>query len=116
MSEPFSKLTPAQVERLAKLSEELGETQQEIGKIQQIIGKILIHGYGSHHPDDPMTDNRNALQYELADVIAISMFMAIKGDISRGDLDILAARKLDKLMSNGCYLHHQELLDDSSDA
>ena len=39
----FNKLTAAQTERLAILSEELGEAQQA-------IGKIMRHGYDSCNP------------------------------------------------------------------
>lgn len=42
----FNGLTPAEAERLALLSEELGEAQQA-------IGKILRHGYDSSNPVDP---------------------------------------------------------------
>lgn len=40
----FNGLSPAETERLALLSEEMGE-------VQQAIGKILRHGYESIHPD-----------------------------------------------------------------
>jgi hypothetical protein len=52
-------LTPAQLERLAFLSEELGEAQQA-------IGKIVRHGYDSYNPLVlTNSNNREDLEKEI---------------------------------------------------
>lgn len=98
MSAHFNGLTPAEAERLALLSEELGEAQQA-------IGKVLRHGYGSCHPDAPRgPDNREALEKELGDVSAAVGLLTEAGDLSEGRIDY--ARDL-KRRRVGRYMHHQ---------
>ena len=93
----FNQLTPAQAERLAVLSEELGEAQQA-------IGKILRHGYKSHHPNIPEITNRNSLEKELGDItFAISM-LASMDDINYDKVTRYAFEKQSKIRK---YLHHQ---------
>lgn len=60
MTQHFNKLTPAQAERLALLSE-------ECGGVIQVIGKILRHGFDSTHPERGRT-NRQWLEKELGGV------------------------------------------------
>lgn len=58
----FNQLDPAEAERLAILSEEMGEALQ-------IVGKILRHGYHSYNPLKPTrTTNRELLVQELSHV------------------------------------------------
>jgi len=95
--EHFNQLTPAEAERLALLSEELGEAQQA-------IGKILRHGYESTHPEGGPT-NREALMRELGDVRAASWLMELGGDIDGTLVQRASADKLNKVKR---YLHHQE--------
>lgn len=93
-----NKLTPAQIERLAFLSEELGEAIQA-------IGKILRHGYKSSHPDIPERCNRENLEKELGHIhLAISMLIEAGDLVSHGNIATYAAGKR---LSIGKYLHHQ---------
>ena len=91
----FNKLTPAEAERLAMLAEECGE-------VIQVVGKILRHGYDSYHPDDPITTNRQLLQSELLEVVAVIYAMGRLGDVRIGrNIDLTWSSKLR-------YAHHQE--------
>ena len=92
----FNRLTPAEAERLAILSEELGE-------VAQAIGKILRHGYENSHPDGGPT-NREALVRECGDVYhAISRLIGA-GDIDGGEM----LQRVDyKAKSGAKFLHHQ---------
>lgn len=94
----FNQLTPAEAERLAILSEELGE-------VQQVIGKILRHGYDSAPPKDPADTNRSALVREAGDVLVALRLMYDSGDIS---LDDVLARTQEKLVNIRQWLHHQD--------
>jgi NTP pyrophosphatase (non-canonical NTP hydrolase) len=102
--EPFNKLTPAEVERLAILAEECGE-------VIQIVGKILRHGYDSYNPNDEhWTPNRQLLQKELGDVLWIVSKMDAAVDINfhmATPVADLAARFHRKESSASPYLHHQ---------
>lgn len=95
-AKPFNGLTPAEAERLACASEESGE-------VGQAIGKILRHGYESHHPDFPLTSNREMLEKELGDVVAVMEMM-----VEAGDLNTLAIRRhADAKRKNlPNFLHH----------
>jgi len=94
----FNKLTPAQTERLALLSEELGEAQQA-------IGKILRHGYESCHPDIPKRCNRDDLEKEIGHInLAVSMLVECGDLISHGSIALYTGAKR---LSIGKYLHHQ---------
>lgn len=100
MEAPFNKLTPAQAERLALLSEELGEAQQA-------IGKILRHGYESRNPVAHGPTNRDALAKELGDVLcAIDIICLTGADLDFVDLNIARHEKRGRV---GKYLHHIEL-------
>jgi NTP pyrophosphatase (non-canonical NTP hydrolase) len=69
-------LTPAQIERLAWLNEELHE-------VGQAIGKIMRHGYFSWDPTNPgVSDNKTDLEREIRDVIKAISLLAQKGDIA----------------------------------
>jgi NTP pyrophosphatase (non-canonical NTP hydrolase) len=92
-------LTPAELERLALLSEELGEAQQA-------IGKILRHGYDSCHPERPRSDNRTELQEELGHVSAAIHLLCESGDVDR---DSIAYEEQSKLGRVHRYLHHQDI-------
>ena len=89
-------LTPAEIERLALLGEEMGETIQA-------IGKILRHGYESRHPDGGPT-NRSMLQKEIGDVRAAVSMLAQAGDISVVELWRHQETKEKNVRQ---YLHHQ---------
>ena len=96
----FNELTPAQLERLAILSEELGEAQQA-------IGKILRHGFESYHPAYPERgSNRCQLERELGDVWFAITLLSDGGDIRP---DRIAERSREKADAIQPYLHHQDV-------
>jgi hypothetical protein len=92
-----NKLTAAQIERLAILSEEMGEAQQ-------IIGKILRHGYASYHPANAMDSNVMLLIRELGDVAFAMDLMDRAKDIS---MTSVWNRADDKRQAIKPFLHHQ---------
>lgn len=93
----FNQLSPAEAERLALLSEELGEAQQA-------IGKILRHGYESCHPGRPDgPTNREALERELGDVRLAMIMLCERGDLSKERIHKRAELKRDNV---ALYLHH----------
>lgn len=91
-------LFPAEIERLALLSEEMGEAIQA-------IGKILRHGYKSYNPFIPNgRNNREDLEKELGDVQAAIELMTKNGDVrSQAISDFSATKQLTVIR----YLHHQ---------
>lgn len=98
--EHFNALTPAQLERLAILSEELNEA----GKA---IGKILRHGYESYHPSFPERgSNRRQLEREIGDVWFAITLLTDGGDISP---ERIAERAREKAEAIQPYLHHQNI-------
>lgn len=90
-------LSPAEVERLALLLEELGEAQQ-------VIGKILRHGYESVNPDCSVDTNRANLERELGDVLVAIDFLLDYGDIEQWRLDDRKRVKHHRIWD---WLHHQ---------
>jgi NTP pyrophosphatase (non-canonical NTP hydrolase) len=97
----FHKLSAAELERLAILSEEMGEAQQ-------VIGKIIRHGYESCDPTLPVPDderpptNLENLEKELGDVVfAINL---LGDDIDQRAIGRRVLEKQDKIRP---YLHHQ---------
>lgn len=90
-------LSPAELERLACLSEELGEAQQA-------IGKILRHGYESHHPDDWRRTNRDDLERELGDVLATIGMLTDAGDLN---VEAIDNARISKRLKVRRFLHHQ---------
>lgn len=96
MQPHFNRLTPAEAERLALLSEEMGEAIQA-------IGKILRHGYESKHPEGGPT-NRETLEQELGDVRHCMIRLCESGDLSKAAIHEAADRKAERV---GVYLHHQ---------
>jgi NTP pyrophosphatase (non-canonical NTP hydrolase) len=100
MDKPFNDLSPAEVERLAWLSEELGEAQQA-------IGKILRHGYESKNPQylgPPNPTNRESLERELGDVMAAIEMSMNNRDVDRSGVLRRVQRKLGLV---GQWMHHQ---------
>lgn len=96
---PFNGLTPAEAERLTKLSEECAE-------VVLVICKILRHGYESKHPHMPKWSptNRAELEKELGHVDAALALLTAAGDVH--GRNIMAASRL-KLGAQQQYLHHQ---------
>ncbi len=99
----FNRLSPAELERLAILGEELGESQQA-------IGKILRHGYESTNPDAITHENeypernRWALEKELGDVMYAIRSMCEARDLNASAIEQRATKKAEKIKK---YLHHQ---------
>lgn len=95
----FNKLTPAEHERLAFLSEECAE-------VIQAIGKIMRHGYKCSHPNRTTT-NKNDLEREIGHVIAAYELMTIFNVV---DLDMknISNSRNEKLNTVRTYFHHQE--------
>ena len=80
-------LSPAEYERLALLSEELGEAIQ-------IVGKILRHGYESTNPvKGDGVRNRELLEDELGDVRFATMLLCESGDLDLAQIHEAAERK-----------------------
>ena len=103
---PFSKVSPAEMERLAMLAEEAGE-------IVQMVGKTLRHGYESFHPDNPGITNRGLLENEIADLHAVQLMMEEKGDIE--DLSPQASDAVgDAMEKKAKYTHHQWTIPDAT--
>lgn len=94
----YSKLTPAEIERLAKVAEEAGE-------VLQVIGKILVHGWESRHPRKPeQGTNREHLEEELGNLQNAVDMMCRAEDVRK--LRIMNART-EKRSTISKYLHHQ---------
>jgi hypothetical protein len=97
MSEFFNNLSPAELERLAIASEEMGEAQQ-------IIGKILRHGYESYNPNDPSAEtNRALLETELGHVMFGIKQLIDARDIIEGHVWDSTDEKAQSVKP---YLHH----------
>lgn len=94
----FNKLSPAELERLALLAEEMGETQQ-------IIGKILRHGYMSYHPQSPTVPNRMLLENEVGHVLCAIQFLLNADDIDEVSVEDSKRHKSVRVHE---YLHHQK--------
>lgn len=94
----MNNLTPAQTERIAKLSEELGEAQQ-------VIGKILLHGYRAQF-QETVYDNKGDLERELGDVKAAIQLMTDAGDL---DDARIRTQQLIKRQTITRYMCHQAI-------
>jgi NTP pyrophosphatase (non-canonical NTP hydrolase) len=98
MTEPnFNNLSPAETERLAILSEEMGEAIQ-------VIGKILRHGYDSYHPLNDRQTNKDLLSKEIGDVLASVHIMYNAGDIDDETCRNFGMHKLQTIQQ---WTHHQ---------
>ena len=77
---------------------------EECGEVIQIVGKILRHGYDSHHPDGG-PDNREHLERELGDILAVALIMdADNKDFSMENVVDYRNAKLNRIHK---YTHHQ---------
>jgi NTP pyrophosphatase (non-canonical NTP hydrolase) len=70
----YNGLTAAETERLAMLAEEAAE-------VIQMVGKVLRHGYSDSHPDYGVKNNRELLQAELNDLVAVICILSKSGDL-----------------------------------
>lgn len=100
----FNELSPAQVERLYYLSEELAESIQA-------VQKILRHGYESKNPSKVNSPtNRQHLEEELGQVIIAIGLLIETDDIDEVEMILHGEKKVKEL---GQWMHHQpqDLLD-----
>jgi NTP pyrophosphatase (non-canonical NTP hydrolase) len=93
----YTKLTPAQIERLALLAEEAGE-------VVQAVGKILRRGYRRGHPRIKGRTNRLHLEEELGNLGNAMKMMVAAGDLS---IERIALFELQKSGRVGKYLYQQ---------
>jgi NTP pyrophosphatase (non-canonical NTP hydrolase) len=91
----FNKLTPAEAEALALLTEEGGE-------VIQAVAKILRHGIDSEHPDSGEL-NKDSLNKEIGDVLAAIDICFVQWVADR---EVAEHHKQRKLSRVGRYLHH----------
>lgn len=94
----INKLTDAENERLAILSEECGE-------IIQVIGKIQRHGYASYHPNNPDVINRRLLEREIGDLLANIDLMISRNDLNKTNIN---NSKDMKKINRPKYTHYQK--------
>lgn len=95
----FNKLSAAQIERLAKLTEECGE-------ISQMVGKTIVHGFENTHPRKPEEGtNRERLEKEIGGLLCVIDIMTRRGDLS---YEAIFAAQEAKRVEIGKYLYHQE--------
>lgn len=94
-----NKLTPAQEELLAKLTEECGE-------VSQMVGKTLVHGWDNFHPRMPEEGtNRERLEKELGGLIAVMWILSDGGHLNEANIKAAA---FDKKATIWKYLYEQE--------
>ena len=94
----FNKLTPAQIELLAKLSEEAGE-------VVQAIGKILRRGFDRKNPHKGGPTNRRHLEIELGDLHAAENALVTLGELKLRRIED-ACREKTKTAKK--WLYHQD--------
>lgn len=97
MNKNSNNLSPAELERLAILAEEMGEALQE-------IGKILRHGYDACNPITGIA-NRRSLENELGDVRHAMIMLCNANDVSKDAIHKQAEYKRADISK---WLHHQE--------
>ena len=94
-----NQLSPAEEERLAKLTEECGE-------ISQMVGKTLVHGWNNFHPRMPEEGtNRERLEKEIGGLLAVVKIMSDAGDLNA---DRIFTEGENKEKTIWKYLHEQE--------
>ena len=98
MKKPFNKLDASQMERLTLIASEAAEVIQAITKVQ-------LHGYDSHHPDRPFTDNRDELEEEIGHFQNALSLMYECGDVRA---ERVLASRINKHETFKPYLHHQQ--------
>lgn len=83
-------------ERLYILIEELNEAQQVFSAAQHIAMKVLRFGFDEVYPKT-QTDNRERLEQELGDVLAVIEMMVRAGDVSEARISKASEAKNGKL-------------------
>jgi NTP pyrophosphatase (non-canonical NTP hydrolase) len=97
MTLSFNKLTHAEAERLAMLSEEAAE-------VIHAVSKVLRHGYASTDPTKPNSvTNREYLSDEVGDFACVLDAM-----LEAKDLDVIRSQSKYRVKEFNAYAHHQE--------
>lgn len=91
-----SKLTPAQVERLAILAEECGETVQA-------AMKVIRRGFNRKHPRKPGPNNRGHLEEEIGNVLNAIEMLVEAGDVRSKKIKASLESKRERVKK---YLYH----------
>lgn len=92
------RLTNAELERLAVLSEECGE-------VIQVIGKIIRHEYEAIGPEGEKYDNRKALEEEIGHINFMVWLMIENSDVKQKRIDYSTQQKSSTIWK---YLRHQK--------
>jgi NTP pyrophosphatase (non-canonical NTP hydrolase) len=79
-----------------KIKEVMDITQEECAEVIQAISKISRFGIDNFKPGKPKT-NREHLEEELGDMLAMVDIMLEKGVVSLDKLNIAKAAKIEKL-------------------
>jgi NTP pyrophosphatase (non-canonical NTP hydrolase) len=79
-----------------KIKEVMDITQEECAEVIQAISKISRFGIDNLKPSKPKT-NREHLEEELGDMLAMVDIMLEKGVVSLDNLNIAKAAKIEKL-------------------
>ena len=93
---PFNELTNKQMEILDCLAEECAEVIMAIAKIKR-------HGLHNHHPDNKTTDNKNELEREIGDVLALIGMTDIVLELDSNFIEHWAKTKPERMER---WLHH----------
>ena len=94
----FNALSAAEAERLSMLIE-------ECAKVIHSATKILRHGYNSQHPNKPYArSNREDLEREIYDLIAVTAITTASGDIKHFKYLDISTKAMEKLK----FTHHQQ--------
>lgn len=85
-----------------KEKEILDLLQEECAEVIQIASKIKRFGWESHHPEDVLRiTNRDHLEREIADVMAICEILISRGLIIQSNIDENIRNKIIKLKTFG---------------
>lgn len=100
MNTLYSRLSPAELERIAILQEEMSEVSQALCKIQR-------HGYvTTDHSTNQLYDNRFDLAKELGHLLNALELMVQNHDI---DAKVVQQAWNEKKLSINAYLHHNHI-------
>lgn len=74
---------------------------EECGEIVQVASKIQRFGFESYHPNDPNTTNRDLLEQEIADFLAVVGLLTAHGYVRNDKIAAGITPKLEKLKRFG---------------
>jgi len=85
-----------------KEKEFLDLLQEECAEVIQIASKVKRFGWESYHPEDEnFVTNRNHLEIEIGDILAIVEVLTSRGLISKSNIDENIIIKLKRLKALG---------------